>query len=49
VYVVILALARWRQKDQEFKTSLGYILFMRLTWAISDPVLNKTNRLKMND
>lgn len=33
---------------QEFKDGPSYTLFMMLTWAVSDPVLNEINALKMN-
>lgn len=35
---------RWKQKNQEFKVILGYILSLRLGWTIVNCVSKQTNR-----
>lgn len=41
---ILPVLGKWRQKDQVFKVIFSYMVSLRLTWAPSDPVTNKTNQ-----
>lgn len=42
------ALRSWRQKDQELKATLSYIVSAEQAWVVQDPVLkqNKKKNLK---